>query len=169
MQKRITYPPIFVIRRKLCSMASSMYWLNVAVPNPASVFYRHPYVSTKSAANRLPTRGLASRSLMWLSDRRRFRRLPVSERSSPQTSSLFFSRFCQYMQMFEIMTDSTANLTGDMIRDYHLHVLSLSFVVDGKEYKGYEKGKTTFSRISTTYFTNSPSPSAADSESTAST
>ena len=46
------------------------------------------------------------------------------------------------MQMFEIMTDSTANLTGDMIRDYHLHVLSLSFVVDGKEYKGYEKGKT---------------------------
>lgn len=44
--------------------------------------------------------------------------------------------------MFEIMTDSTANLTGEMIRNYHLHVLSLSFVVDGKEYKGYEKGKT---------------------------
>lgn len=44
--------------------------------------------------------------------------------------------------MFEIMTDSTANLTEDMIEKYHLHVLSLSFVVEGKEYKGYEKGKT---------------------------
>ncbi len=44
---------------------------------------------------------------------------------------------------FEIMTDSTANLPEEMIERYGLHVISLSFIVDGNEYKGYEKGKKT--------------------------
>lgn len=43
--------------------------------------------------------------------------------------------------MFEIMTDSTANLPEELIEKYHLHVLSLSFLIEGKEYKGYEEGK----------------------------
>lgn len=42
---------------------------------------------------------------------------------------------------FEIITDSTANLPEDMIETYGLHILTLSFLVEGKEYKGYEKGK----------------------------
>lgn len=45
------------------------------------------------------------------------------------------------MRMFDIITDSTANLPEEMIETYDLHVLSLTFLVDGKEYKGYEKGK----------------------------
>lgn len=43
---------------------------------------------------------------------------------------------------YEIMTDSTANLPETMIEQYGLHVLSMSFMIDNKEYKGYEKGKT---------------------------
>ena len=45
--------------------------------------------------------------------------------------------------MFEIMTESTANLPDEMIEKYHLHILSLTFVVDGKEYKAYEQGNIT--------------------------
>lgn len=45
--------------------------------------------------------------------------------------------------MFEIMTESTANLPDDMIEANHLHVLSLTFLVDGREYKAYEKGNLT--------------------------
>ena len=44
---------------------------------------------------------------------------------------------------FEIITDSTANWPEEMIDQYQIQVLSLAFIVDGKEYKGYEKGKTT--------------------------
>ncbi len=43
---------------------------------------------------------------------------------------------------FEIVTDSTANLSEDMIDQYGLHILSLSFIVEGKEYKGYVRGET---------------------------
>ena len=42
---------------------------------------------------------------------------------------------------YVIVTDSTANLTVDMIEKYQLEVLSLNYYVDGKEIKGYEKGK----------------------------
>lgn len=42
---------------------------------------------------------------------------------------------------YAIITDSTANLTGAMIEKYQLEVLSLNYYVDGKEIKGYEKGK----------------------------
>lgn len=45
------------------------------------------------------------------------------------------------MYNYEIITDSTANLPEEMIDQYNLHVLPLSFLVDGVEYKGYEKGK----------------------------
>lgn len=44
--------------------------------------------------------------------------------------------------LFEIVTDSTANLPEDMIEQYELSVLSLSFIVEGTEYKGYVKGET---------------------------
>ena len=43
---------------------------------------------------------------------------------------------------FEIVTDSTANLPEEMIEKYGLSILSLSFIVEGKEYKGYVKGET---------------------------
>lgn len=44
---------------------------------------------------------------------------------------------------FEIITDSAANLPEDMIDQYGIHILSLSFLVEGKEIYSYEKGKTT--------------------------
>ncbi len=44
---------------------------------------------------------------------------------------------------FEIVTDSSANLTDDQIKDYNLSVISLSYFVNGKEYKGYIKGIKT--------------------------
>jgi DegV family protein with EDD domain len=44
---------------------------------------------------------------------------------------------------FEIVTDSAANLPEEMIEQYNLHVLSLSFLVDDDEFYSYEKGKTT--------------------------
>lgn len=44
---------------------------------------------------------------------------------------------------FEIVTDSCANLPEDIIEENNVHVLSLSFFVDGKEYFSYEKGKKT--------------------------
>lgn len=42
---------------------------------------------------------------------------------------------------FEIMTDSAANLSKEMIEQQELSILSLTYTVDGIEYKGYEKGK----------------------------
>lgn len=42
---------------------------------------------------------------------------------------------------YVIVTDSSANLTKEMIDKYEVEILSLNYHVDGKEYKGYEKGK----------------------------
>lgn len=44
---------------------------------------------------------------------------------------------------FEIVTDSCANLPEDIIEENNVHVLSLSFFVDGNAYFSYEKGKKT--------------------------
>ena len=43
---------------------------------------------------------------------------------------------------FEIITDSSANLPESMIDQYNLHVMSLVFRVNEKEYLGYVKGET---------------------------
>lgn len=40
---------------------------------------------------------------------------------------------------YVIVTDSTANLPHDMIREYGLEVLSLNYYVDGREIRGYKK------------------------------
>ena len=42
---------------------------------------------------------------------------------------------------YKIITDSTANLPGDLLEKYEIEVLSLNYYIGGKEYKGYEKGK----------------------------
>lgn len=44
---------------------------------------------------------------------------------------------------YEILTDTGANLTDELIEKFGIQVMSLVFVVDGKEYKSYEKGKKT--------------------------
>lgn len=44
---------------------------------------------------------------------------------------------------FEIMTDTCANLPENIVEKHNLHMLSLSFLVDDKEYYSYEEGKTT--------------------------
>lgn len=44
---------------------------------------------------------------------------------------------------FEIVTDSSCNLPEELIDRYRLHILSLMFRVNGKEYYSYEKGKVT--------------------------
>lgn len=44
---------------------------------------------------------------------------------------------------FEIVTDSSSNLVEDMIDDFGLHILPLTFMVDGKEYQSYLKGRRT--------------------------
>lgn len=44
---------------------------------------------------------------------------------------------------YVIVTDSAANLTEELYDSLGISVLSLSFRVDGKEYKSYEKGKKT--------------------------
>lgn len=44
-------------------------------------------------------------------------------------------------QSFEIMTDSTANLPDGIIVRQELSILSLTYTVDGVEYRGYQKGK----------------------------
>ena len=36
---------------------------------------------------------------------------------------------------FEIVTDSSSNLVEEMIDDFGLHVLPLTFMVDGEEYQ----------------------------------
>lgn len=44
---------------------------------------------------------------------------------------------------FEIVTDSSCNLIEDMIDDFGLHILPLTFMVDGTQYQSYLKGAHT--------------------------
>ena len=44
---------------------------------------------------------------------------------------------------FAIVTDSSSNLPEDMIDDFGLHVLPLTFMVDGQQYQSYLKGQHT--------------------------
>lgn len=43
--------------------------------------------------------------------------------------------------MFDIITDSTANLPEEIIDEYNIKIISVSYIIGGKEYPGYEKGK----------------------------
>lgn len=44
---------------------------------------------------------------------------------------------------FEIITDSSCNLKEDMIDKFGLHILPLTFMIDGKQYQSYLKGERT--------------------------
>ncbi|WP_165252274.1 DegV family protein [Adlercreutzia sp. ZJ304] len=44
---------------------------------------------------------------------------------------------------FDIITDSSCNLPEDMIEDFGLHILPLTFMVDGTQYQSYLKGEKT--------------------------
>ena len=44
---------------------------------------------------------------------------------------------------FEIVTDTCANLSEEILEENQIHVMSLSFFVEGKEYYSYEPGKQT--------------------------
>lgn len=44
---------------------------------------------------------------------------------------------------FEIVTDSSCNLLEEMIDEYGLHILPLTFMVDGEQYQSYLKGEHT--------------------------
>ena len=44
---------------------------------------------------------------------------------------------------FEIVTDSSSNLIEDLIDEFGLHILPLSFMVDGEQYHNYLKGEHT--------------------------
>ena len=44
---------------------------------------------------------------------------------------------------FEIVTDSSSNLIEDLIDEFGLHILPLSFMVDGEQYHSYLKGEHT--------------------------
>ena len=44
---------------------------------------------------------------------------------------------------FELITDSSANLTDGQIEAFGLHIISLRVRVEGREYLSYEKGKPT--------------------------
>ncbi len=44
---------------------------------------------------------------------------------------------------FEIVTDSSSNLVEEMIDEFGLHVLPLTFMVDGQQYQSYLKGAHT--------------------------
>lgn len=44
---------------------------------------------------------------------------------------------------FEIVTDSSCNLIEDMIDDFGLHILPLTFMVDNEQYQSYLKGEHT--------------------------
>nr|WP_312575956.1 DegV family protein [Sedimentibacter sp.] len=44
---------------------------------------------------------------------------------------------------YEIVTDSSANLTEELIEKYGIHIISLFFILDGKEYSSYKKGEKT--------------------------
>lgn len=49
---------------------------------------------------------------------------------------------------FKIITDSAANLTDEQIKQYDVEILSLKYIVDGKEYDSYVKGeKTDYSEV----------------------
>ena len=43
---------------------------------------------------------------------------------------------------FEIVTDSSCNLPDELIESYGLHILPLTFLVDGTSYLSYEKGRS---------------------------
>ena len=45
------------------------------------------------------------------------------------------------LSMFEIVTDSSANLTDELIEQYQLPILSLTVRVEGQEYVSYVKGR----------------------------
>lgn len=44
---------------------------------------------------------------------------------------------------FEIVTDSSANLTEEQIEKFNLHILSLTVMIENKEYASYVKGEHT--------------------------
>ncbi len=44
---------------------------------------------------------------------------------------------------FEIVTDSSANLTDEMIKKHNIHIISLTVRVDGRDFKSYKNGETT--------------------------
>lgn len=44
--------------------------------------------------------------------------------------------------MYEILTDSTANLTDEIIDKFGIHIVSLTYKIGNKEYKSYENGKS---------------------------
>lgn len=44
---------------------------------------------------------------------------------------------------FEIVTDSSCNLIEEMIDDFDLHILPLTFMIDGDQYQSYLKGEKT--------------------------
>lgn len=44
---------------------------------------------------------------------------------------------------FEIVTDSSANLTEEQIDRFDLHILTLTVMIEDKEYAGYTKGQKT--------------------------
>ena len=44
---------------------------------------------------------------------------------------------------FEIVTDSSCNLTEEMIDDLGVHILPLVFMSEGQEYRSYLKGEKT--------------------------
>lgn len=49
---------------------------------------------------------------------------------------------------FKIITDSAANLTDEQIRQYDVEIISLKYIVDGKEYDSYVKDeKTDYSEV----------------------
>ena len=42
---------------------------------------------------------------------------------------------------FEMITDSSSNLTDDMIKEFGLHILPLRFMSDGEEFQSYTEGE----------------------------
>lgn len=44
---------------------------------------------------------------------------------------------------FEIVTDSSCNLPDETIDEFNLHILSLTFMIDGVQHKAYTKGERT--------------------------
>jgi DegV family protein with EDD domain len=44
---------------------------------------------------------------------------------------------------YEIVTDSSSNLTEELIAEYGIHIISLVFILDGEEYSSYKKGEKT--------------------------
>ncbi len=45
--------------------------------------------------------------------------------------------------MYELITDSAANLTDEIIEKYSINIISLSYKIGDEEFDGYEKGKAT--------------------------